>query len=229
MYGNLNNNAVPKAEADLIRNLDQKVIADLWRNKKLDWFYIRDINYAMKTITALESEIYKQSNVEGVPKSLIGSVLFREIMFLGLDDIVDGMGLEIKGKKVGQTIGISQISARGVRDNELRVASKESGRKQRFTDISDSEIEKMLLDLVASVYFAAMALKDRAYWEEIDIKSKRSNDIQKIFARYNDSGGIKGRTVGPIKTKEVYGKETYEYYKEFEKYYDVIDGNRVIK
>jgi hypothetical protein len=78
LYGNLDGNYVPKAQADLLRSLD-KISKDKGLGGGITNTY--SIKDAMRIILDEQiTEVWRQSLLQNVPKEMIASVLFREIM-----------------------------------------------------------------------------------------------------------------------------------------------------
>jgi hypothetical protein len=90
-----------------------------------------------------------------VPKEMIASVLFREIICY---DVFDKYG----DGRWTKTLGISQISVEGARFND-QIISKKENNILKYSNFTDKEMSEMLKDDLMNVQFAAEALKARAY------------------------------------------------------------------
>jgi hypothetical protein len=165
-----------------------------------------------------------------VPKEMIASVLFREIICY---DVFDKYG----DGKWAKTLGISQISVDGARIND-RIISKKENTSPKYSGFTDNELAKMLTDDFQNVQFAAEALKSRAYLMDMDIKTNDQWEREEILAEYNGYEGqipfvselavkigldIRLPEIGLVQYKETYGKETYKYLEEFKAYYEAIN------
>lgn len=178
-------------------------------------------------VNKLDSEL-DNSNC-GVPKEMITSVLFREIICY---DVFDKYG----DGKWAKTLGISQISVNGARIND-QIISKKENTPSKYSNCTDEEMATMLTDDLQNVKFAAEALKSRAYLMGLDIQTKNQFEIEEILAEYNGYEGqipfvselavkigldIRLPEIGLVQYKETYGKETYKYLEEFKAYYEAI-------
>ncbi len=165
----------------------------------------------------------------GVPKEMISSVLFREIICY---DVFDKYG----DGKWAKTMGISQISVDGARIND-QILSKKENRLPKYSNFTDEEMSVMLKDELLNVQFAAEALKARAYLKNIYIKTHTQWEIEEILAEYNGYEGqipfvsqlavkigldIRLPEIGLVQYKDTYGKETYKYLEAFKAYYEAI-------
>lgn len=212
-YGSLVNNYVPKAQAELIRKLDNAVKEHGIRVIPFHNKY--DMEYTIDKIDSLYPVLCTYSKELGIDKKLISSVIFREMMCYSLED-----------DWVGVTKGIAQVSTKWARENELYLTGID-----KFSDLDDEELQNKIKDDKESVYFAGMALKARAkkYGYPLDGDGEI---IKKIFEAYNgfegygvSLGKLKLKvTFGPIKHKSVYGKQTYQYYEAFQEYYNIVDS-----
>ncbi len=196
----------------LTQQLKSQVDADSYRNKKLGFYYINDFEYTFDALKELEPVIEKTAKAQKMPKAFLSAVLFREMMFLGQEDILDGVPF-----LGGKSIGICQIGIDNVRLNEQVVHGKSS----LIINYSDKEIREMLETPELAVYFCAVQLKARAIQitgdKYVNLNNLKKKQLQKIMAEYNQSKISKN--IGPIKTKEKYAEETYTYYQMFLKYY----------
>ncbi|MHB8063537.1 MAG: hypothetical protein ACYDG2_13050 [Ruminiclostridium sp.] len=194
--------------------LKKQIEVDSYRNKELGFYYIFDYEYTMDALKELEPEIEKIAKAQKMPKALISSVLFREMMFMGQEDLLDG--LPVIG---GKSMGICQIGIENVRFNENTV----HGKKSLISDKTDDQIRVMLQNPKQAIYFCAVQLRARAINltgnNNVDLNELNAEQIHKIYEEYNQSKITK--TVGPIKTKSKYAEETYKYYKLFLKYYEL--------
>ncbi|ACL76109.1 hypothetical protein [Ruminiclostridium cellulolyticum] len=194
----------------ITQQLKSQVESDSYRNK-LDFYYINDFEYTFNAIKELEPVIEKTAKAQKMPKELVSAVLFREMMFLGQEDILDGVPL-----LGGKSIGICQIGIDNVRLNEQVVHGKSS----LIANCSDQEIKEMLETPELAVYFCSVQLKARAIQvtgdKNVNLKNLKKEQIIKILAEYNQSKIT--RNFGPIKTKEKYAEETYTYYKLFSEF-----------
>jgi hypothetical protein len=208
----LNNDTIETAISyeKTITELKNKVEEDSYRNKGLEPYYIFDFNYSMSVLKELDTTIDKTAKAQKVPKELLTAVLFREMMFLGQEDMLDGFPV-IGGK----SLGICQIGIENVRYNENTV----HGKKSVIINKTDDEIITMLQNPEQAVYFCAVQLRARAISltgnKNVDLYKLDEKQIHKILEEYNQSKITK--TIGPIKTKEKYAEETYGYYKLFVK------------
>jgi hypothetical protein len=165
-----------------------------------------------------------------VPKEMIASVLFREIICY---DVFDKYG----DGKWAKTLGISQISVDGARIND-QIISKKENTSPKYSDFTDNEMSEMLTDDFQNVQFAAEALKSRAYLMDINIKTNDQWEREEILAEYNGYEGqipfvselavkigldIRLPEIGLVQYKETYGKETYKYLEEFKAYYEATN------
>lgn len=227
LYGNLNDNYVPNAQADLIRSLDR-----ISKDKELGGGITNTctINDAMRIIIDEQiGEVWKQSKLQGVPKEMIASVIFREIMCYDVFDKYEDGG-------IGKTIGISQISPEGIRFNDRIISSREN-KEPKYRDSTDMQLKEMLKDDRQSVEFAAMALKARSYMKDVPVDPKDEEQIKDVFAEYNGYEGqipvltkigeklgmdIRMPEFGLVQYKGTYGEETYEYSIQFKWYFSVV-------
>ncbi len=199
---------------EVFKLLKSQIYEDSYRNTILNKYYIFSFNEAISIIRSLDDKISAVSEAHAIPKAMIAATLFREIMFMGQEDILDGMDLI-----GGDTIGISQIGVSNAKRNDLYV----HGINSVIAFQNEDQIRDELKDINHAVYFCAMQLKARAIQftgkKDVDIKSLEDDKIKQIFQEYNQSP-IK-YTIGPIKTKQKYGEETFRYYKLFERYYNI--------
>jgi hypothetical protein len=227
LYGDLDENYVPKAQADLLRSLD-KISKDKGLGGGITNTY--SIKDAMRIILDEQiAEVWRQSLLQGVPKEMIASVLFREIMCYDVfDKYQDG--------SMGKTVGISQISPEGIRINDSIISTKEN-KRPKYRDLTDAQLNGLLKDDRQSVEFAALALKARSYMKDISVSPTDEEEIEKVFAEYNGYEGqipvvtnfgkklgmdIRMPEFGLVQYKETYGEETYEYCVEFKRYFSLI-------
>ncbi|MFZ5987775.1 MAG: hypothetical protein ACOYWZ_11700 [Bacillota bacterium] len=227
-YGNLTGNVVPRAEAELVRTLDKAVKKHKIRGPGNKY----NIKTTLHTIMSLQKDIDYYSKTTGIPREMVSSILFREMMCIGIDDVFDGINSDKNTK------GIGQLSVAGVRINENKIEELSQGRRPaKFKNIKDYQLNKMLLDPGDCVYFTSSQLKARAmeyagfaYEEEIDIYDE--NSIKMILAEYNQADGKAIFNLPDIynfyKDKITYGEQVYEYYKAFREYYRVVSANKVV-
>lgn len=212
-YGSLINNYVPKAQAELIRKLDNAVKEHGIRVIPFHNKY--DMEYTIDKIDSLYPVLCTTSKELGMDKELISSVIFREMMCYSLED-----------DWIGVTKGIAQVSTKWARENELYLTGTD-----KFSNLDDEELLSKIKDDKESVYFAGMALKARAKKYGYPLEGD-GEIVKKIFEAYNgfegygiSLGKLKLKvTFGPIKHKSVYGKQTYQYYEAFREYYDIADS-----
>lgn len=194
-----------------LKNLVEK---DSYRDKKLGFYYVFDYDFTMDALKELSPVIEKTAVAQNTPKALITAVLFREMMFIGQEDLLDGLPF-IGGK----SIGICQIGLDNVRFNEQTVHGKNSVIMKE----SDTEIKEMLQNPNQAVYFCAVQLRARGINlsgdERINLNKLNKDQIMKVLEEYNQSKI--SMTIGPVKTKARYAEETYKYYELFQKYYEL--------
>ncbi len=192
--------------------LQRQVEEDSYRNNNLGIYYVFNFDYTMGALKELDSDIEKVSAAQKVPKALISAVLFREMMFLGQEDLLDGLPW-IGGK----SMGICQIGIENVRYNENTVHGEDS----YIANASEEQIKDMLQNPKQAVYFCAVQLKARAIKltdnKNIDLNDLNEKQLHRILEDYNQSKVT--ITIGPIKTKQKYASETYTYFKLFSEYY----------
>ncbi|PYG87602.1 hypothetical protein LY28_01971 [Ruminiclostridium sufflavum DSM 19573] len=197
--------------------LKNQVQADSYRNKKFGIYYIFNYEYTMDALKELDTVIEKTAKAQKMPKALVTSVLFREMMFLGQEDLLDGINF-IGGK----SMGLCQIGIENVRFNENTVHGKAS----IIAGKTDDEIRKMLQNPNQAVYFCAVQLRARAITltgnKDIDLSKLDEKQLHKILEEYNQSNIAK--TIGPVKTKEKYAEETYKYYQIISRLYECKAG-----
>lgn len=201
----------PKVKT-ITEQLKNQVDSDSCRNKILGLYYINDFDYTFDALRELEPVITKTAEAQKIPKALLSAVLFREMMFLGQEDLLDGVPF-----LGGKSIGICQIGIDNVRLNEQIVHGKSS----LIINYSDDDIKEMLETPELAVYFCAVQLKARAIKitgdKNVDLKNLKTDKIEKVLEEYNQSKIT--TNIGPIKTKEKYAEETYKYYQLFSEYY----------
>lgn len=201
----------PKSKS-ISDELKGQVENDSYRHKSLGFYYVYNFDYTMDALKELQPVIEKTARVQKVPKALVTSVLFREMMFLGQEDLLDGVPFF-----GGKSIGICQIGVENVRRNEQIV----HGSSSLISDYSDDEIKEMLEDPKLAVYFCTVQLKARAIQitgeKNINLGTLKKEQLLKVLAEYNQSFITKD--LGPIKSKEKYAQETYKYYELLSKYF----------
>ncbi len=198
----------------IYQELQTQVDRDSFRDKKLGIYYVFSYDYTMNALKELENSIDRISAAQKVPKSLLTAVLFREMMFLGQEDLLDG--IPIIG---GKSMGICQIGIENVRHNEQIV----HGAQSLIINESDDQIKTMLQNPKYAVYFCAVQLRARAIKltdnPDIDLNNLNEEQLKKVLENYNLSKI--SVNIGPIKTKEMYAIETYRYYELFKQYYNI--------
>ncbi len=196
----------------LYGELENRINEDSYRDKNFGIYYVFSFDYTMNALKELDNSIDRISAAQKVPKALLASVLFREMMFLGQEDLLDG--LPVIG---GKSMGICQIGIENVRYNEQIV----HGEKSLITGESDEQIKTMLQNPKHAVYFCAVQLRARAVKltedPEIDLNKLNEEQLKTVLENYNLSKV--SVDIGPIKTKETYAAETYRYYELFKQYY----------
>ncbi len=198
----------------IYEDLESRIDKDSYRDKKFGVYYVFSFDYTMNALKELDNSIDRISAAQKVPKALLTAVLFREMMFLGQEDLLDG--LPVIG---GKSMGICQIGIENVRHNEQIV----HGEKSLITSESDEQIKTMLQNPKHAVYFCAVQLKARAIKltgdPEIDLTKLNEEQLKTVLENYNLSKI--SVDIGPIKTKETYAVETYRYYELFKQYYQL--------
>lgn len=219
-YSNPDQNdfVIKSKSQSILSELKGQVEVDSYRHKKLGFYYIFDGDSAINAIEELKYEISNISFAQKVPKALISAVLFREMMFLGQEDLLDGVPFI-----GGESIGICQIGVKNVRMNEEIV----HGPISVIATKSDKEIREMLEDPERAVYFCAVQLRARAIKimkdPNVDLNQLSKKDLKLVLEGYNQSKI--SFNIGPVKTKQKYAEETYKYYQDFTKYYKLMDNN----
>lgn len=207
-----------KEYQSISNELKTQVEEDSYRHKKLGFYYIFNYEYTMDALKKLDSVIEETAKAQKMPKALLTSVLFREMMFMGQEDLLDGV--KVIG---GKSMGICQIGIQNARYNENTVHGKESV----ISSKSDDEIAEMLQNPNQAVYFCAVQLRARAITltgnKNVRIYDLNEKQIQKVLAEYNQS--YIPKTIGPVKTKERYGVETYKYYQIISRLYEFQSKN----
>lgn len=203
---------------NIMSELKGQVEIDSFRHKKLGFYYIFDGDYAIDALKQLDNEISMLSAAQKVPKALISAVLFREMMFLGQEDLLDGVPFI-----GGESLGICQIGVKNVRMNEEIV----HGNMSVIEDKSDEEIKEMLQDPEHAAYFCAVQLKARAIKitknADVELNELDEKELKLVLEGYNQSKI--SFNLGPVKTKQKYAEETYKYYLDFTKYYNLVDNH----
>ncbi|MDF2985598.1 MAG: hypothetical protein K0R50_1108 [Eubacterium sp.] len=197
----------------ITEDLETQINKDSYRDRKFGIYYVFSFDYTMNALKELNATIERISEAQKVPKELITAVLFREMMFLGQEDLLDG--LPIIG---GKSMGICQIGLENARFNEQVVHGKDS----LIVNESDDQLKEMLQNPKYAVYFCAVQLRARAISltgdPDIDLSQLDKEQLQKVMETYNQSKI--SVTIGPIKTKETYAQETYRYFELFKDYYN---------
>ncbi|OPX43637.1 hypothetical protein CLHUN_23560 [Ruminiclostridium hungatei] len=197
---------------DVFEKLNTRINEDSCRDKKLGIYYVFNFDYTMNALRELDNSISRISEAQKVPEALLTAVLFREMMFLGQEDLLDGLPF-IGGK----SMGICQIGIENVRYNEQIV----HGGKSLILSESDEQIKTMLQNPKHAVYFCAVQLRARAIKltgnAGVDLNELSREQLLKVLENYNLSSIPVN--IGPVKTKGKYAQETYEYYELFKEYY----------
>lgn len=191
--------------------LEKQVNSDSYRDRKFGVYYVFSFDYTLDALQELDNSIDRISAAQKVPKALLMAVLFREMMFLGQEDLLDG--LPVIG---GKSMGICQIGIENVRYNEQIV----HGEKSLITSEADEQIKTMLQNPKHAVYFCAVQLRARAIKltgnHEVDLNKLNEDQLKKVLENYNLSSI--SFDMGPVKTKKTYAAETYRYYELFRQY-----------
>lgn len=210
----LNEFLIASKTQSISKKLQDQIDKDSFRHWKLGFYYVFNYDYTIGALKELDVVIESTSQAQKVPKALVAAVLFREMMFLGQEDILDGLPL-IGGK----SLGICQIGIQNVRYNEKIV----HGDKSLIINKTDDDIKEMLENPERAVYFCAVQLRARAIKitqdQNVDLNSLDKEQIHRILEEYNQSNI--SVSVGPIKSKHTYAKETYRYYELFDEYYNI--------
>jgi hypothetical protein len=202
-----NNSEVSK----VLDKLKKQVEDDSYRHKYFGLYYIFDFNYTFNTLKQLDPIIEKTSKAQKMPKAFLSAVLLREMMFIGQEDLLDGV--PVIG---GSTIGICQIGVKNIRLNEKIVHNKGSV----IANKSDDEITEMLRNPEQAVYFCATQLRARAIQlagVNTDLNKFDEKHMKQVLAAYNQSEIP--FNLGPVMTKEKYAEQTYKYYELLSGYY----------
>ena len=196
------------------QELRERVEKDSFRDRYLGFYYVFSYGYTMDALKELDPVIERTSEAQKIPKALVKAVLFREMMFIGQEDLLDG--LPVIG---GKSMGICQIGIENVRYNENTVHGKDS----LLANKTDAELMDMLQNPEQSVYFCAVQLRARAIKltrnKNVDLHNLNREQIHKVLEEYNQSKITK--TIGPVKTKAKYADETYRYYELFARLYEL--------
>ncbi len=196
----------------VFEKLNSRINEDSCRDKKLGIYYVFNFDYTINALGELDNSISRISAAQKVPEALLTAVLFREMMFLGQEDLLDGLPF-IGGK----SMGICQIGIENVRHNEQIVHGSES----LILSESDEQIKTMLQNPKHAVYFCAVQLRARAVTltgnGAVDLNDLSREQLLKVLENYNLSKIPVN--IGPVKTKSRYAQETYAYYELFKEYY----------
>ncbi len=200
----------------ILDELETQINIDSFRESHFKPYYVFSFEYTMNALRELNNSLDRISEAQKVPKELITAVLFREMMFLGQEDLLDGVPI-IGGK----SIGICQIGIENVRFNEQVV----HGEKSVLLSEADDQLIDMLQNPKYAVYFCAVQLRARAISltenPDIDLSKLDETQIKQVLENYNQSKI--SFNIGPVKTKERYALETYKYYQLFKDYYSIIE------
>ncbi len=196
----------------VFEKLNTRINEDSCRDKKLGIYYVFNFDYTINALRELDNSISRISAAQKVPEALLTAVLFREMMFLGQEDLLDGLPF-IGGK----SMGVCQIGIENVRHNEQIVHGSES----LILSESDEQIKTMLQNPKHAVYFCAVQLRARAIRltgnGAVDLNDLSREQLLKVLENYNLSKIPVN--IGPVKTKGRYAQETYAYYELFQEYY----------
>jgi RHS repeat-associated protein len=203
LYGNLNNNYVPKAEAELIRTLDNAFSEQFNMKASLGNVFGNSTIDALGIINKYNEVVDKTSKEFNVSKEMIQSVLFREIRCFSPDDNLDWLKIRLRGDA---SIGLGQVLIRTAQVAERQVKGIERTRK---------EVEKRLWNNETNIEYVGMVLAHEGLILEINTQAPSAE----ILARYNGFG---------IEA-ERYGNETIVYADAFTNYNLVLEKNRSIK
>lgn len=203
LYGNLNNNYVPKAEAELIRTLDNAFSEQFNMKASLGNVFGNSTIDALGIINKYNEVVDKTSKEFNVSKEMIQSVLFREIRCFSPDDNLDWLKIRLRGDA---SIGLGQVLIRTAQVAERQVKGIERTRK---------EVEKRLWNNETNIEYVGMVLAHEGLILEINTQAPSAE----ILARYNGFG---------IEA-ERYGNETIVYADAFTNYNLVLEKNRRIK
>lgn len=200
----------------IFKELETQINADSYRDKRFGPYYVFSFDYTMNALKELNNSLDRISTAQKVPKELIAAVLFREMMFLGQEDLLDGVPI-IGGK----SIGICQIGIENVKLNEQIV----HGESSVLLSETDDKLRDMLQNPKYAVYFCAVQLRARAITltgnQDIDLRELDENQLKQVLENYNQSKI--SFNIGPVKTKERYAMETYKYCQLFKDYYSIVD------
>ena len=124
---------------------------------------------ALRRIDRNLSNIIDASAATGTPVPMIGAVLFREIICLGIEDAT---GDWLPGK----SRGIAQIKIA-----TARAADEYFG----LTTYTDSRYSSRLFNDKLNIYYCALVLKYEAAKQGWNISSLTRNQVQEVFYGYN--------------------------------------------
>lgn len=191
--------------------LEKQIGKDSYRNRKFGLYYVFNYDYTIDALKELDIDIEKISKAQKTPKALVQAVIFREMMFLGQEDLLDGIPF-IGGK----SMGICQIGIENARYNDQIVHGKDSVIVKK----TDDEIKTMLQNPKQAVYFCTVQLRARAIKlsgdKNVDLNHLTKEQLHKILEEYNQSKITVN--LGPVMTKAKYAEETYKYYELFSKF-----------
>ena len=156
------------------------------------------------TLKTFNSDITFSSKMNKVEKCIIQSVIFRELFFLGMDDVIADTAVSI-GIKEDSSTGPGQIFGK------TAIVAYNTFNPNNQIEVTQENIKKMWLNIrddTRNIFFVGLELK-RIIEVEFSLKGikKKKKEYTKIFARYNGFG----------EKARKYGEETYEYYRQFKK------------
>lgn len=156
------------------------------------------------TLKTFNSDITFSSKMNKVEKCIIQSVIFRELSFLGMDDVIADTAVSI-GIKEDSSTGPGQIFGK------TAIVAYNTFNPNNQIEVTQENIKKMWLNIrddTRNIFFVGLELK-RIIEVEFSLKGikKKKKEYTKIFARYNGFG----------EKARKYGEETYEYYRQFKK------------
>jgi hypothetical protein len=165
---------------------------------------LHSVQYAIKlTEKVLKKEIQYSSVANGIHVCMIQAIIFRETIFMGVDDVLADTAVSL-GLRSDSSTGVGQIFAK----TAITAHNSFTNNKIKLTK---KNIRKMWGDLQhkqTNIFYVGLELKriKEIEYNYRNVKLKKSQ-VVKIFARYNGSGSAAKK----------YGKETYEYYIQFKK------------
>lgn len=155
------------------------------------------------TVQIFKKEIKKSARKNHIKKAILQSIIFRELLFYGFDDLAADTAVSLKLRGDSST-GPAQIFAKTAINAHNAFDSEK-------IEVNDKNIKKMwnkLKDDETNIYYAGLELRriiEKEY--QFDKSAMKTEEYIKVFARYNGSGSA----------AEKYGKETYKYFVLFKK------------